>query len=80
MATKTRVLLDLNTRVKVILASERDTWSVKQIMKLFNVGKTQVCEILKKKMENLKWWENCANRKIKREFRKTANEHVNEIA
>jgi hypothetical protein len=41
MATNTRVVLDLNTRVKVIHASERDELSVKQIMKLFNIGKTQ---------------------------------------
>jgi len=49
MATKTRVVLDLNTRVKVTHASERDKLSVKQIMKMFNVCKTQVYEILKKK-------------------------------
>ena len=42
MATKTRVVFDLNRRVKVILASEGDKFSVKQIMKMFNVGKTQV--------------------------------------
>ena len=79
MATKTRVVLDLNTRVKVIHASERDKFSVKQIMKMFNVGKTQVYEILKKKTEILMRWENCANGKIKRELKKTANEDVNEI-
>jgi hypothetical protein len=41
MTTKTRVVLDLNTRVKVIRANERDKLSVAQIMKIFNVGKTQ---------------------------------------
>jgi len=51
MATKTRVVFDINTRVKVIHASKRDKLSVKQIMKMFNVGKTQVYEILKSKME-----------------------------
>ena len=79
MATKTRVVLDLNTRVKVIHASERDKLSVKQIMKMFNIGKTQVYEILKKKTEILMRWENCANGKIKRELKKTANEDINEI-
>src|SRR5215469_232985 len=79
MATKTRVVLHLNTRVKVIHASERDKLSVKQIMKMFNVGKTQVYEILKKKTEILMWWENCGNGKIKRELKKTANEDVNEV-
>jgi hypothetical protein len=79
MATKTRVVLDLNTRVKVIHASEQDKLSVKQIMKMFNIGKTQVYEILKKKTEILMRWENCGNGKIKRELKKTANEDVNEI-
>jgi len=53
MVTKTRVVLDLNTRVKVILASERDKLSVKQIMKMLNIGKTPVYDILKKKTEIL---------------------------
>jgi len=79
MATKTRVVLDLNTRVKVIHASERDKLSVKQNMKMFSVGKTQVYEILKKKTEILMQCENCANGKIKRQLKKTENEDVNEI-
>ena len=64
MATKTRVVLELNTRVKVIHASERDKLSVKHIMKMF-VGKTQVYEILKKETEILIRRENYANGKIK---------------
>ena len=72
-------MLDPNTRVKVIHASERDKLSVKQIMKRFNIGKTQVYEILQKKMEILMRWENGGNGKIKRELKKTANEDVNEI-
>jgi hypothetical protein len=36
---KTRVVLDLNTRVKVIHASERNKLSIKQIMNMFNMGK-----------------------------------------
>ena len=79
MATKTRVVLDLNPRVKVIHASERDKLSVKQIIKMFNVGETQVYEIVKKKTEILMCWENCGNGKIKRELKKTANEDVYEI-
>jgi hypothetical protein len=47
-------------------------------MKMFNVGTTQVYEILKKKTEILKWWENCANGKLKRQLKKTANEDVND--
>jgi predicted Zn-ribbon and HTH transcriptional regulator len=57
-------VLDLNTREKVIHASEQDKLSVKQIMKMFNVDKTQGYEILKKKTEILNRWENCANGKI----------------
>jgi soluble P-type ATPase len=45
MATMTRVVFDLNTRVEVFHASERDKSSVKQIMKAFNIAKTQVYEI-----------------------------------
>ena len=59
--------------------SERDKLSVKQIMKMFKIGKTQVYEILKKKTDILMRWENCGNGKIKRELKKTANEDVNEI-
>ena len=69
MATKKRVMLDLNTRVKVMHASEQDKLSVKQIMKMFNIGKTKVYEILKKKTEILMRWENCGNGKIKRELK-----------
>jgi len=58
-------VLDLNTRVKVIHASERDKLSVKQIIKMFNVGKTQVYEILKKETEIYMRWG-----KIKRELKK----------
>ena len=79
MATKTRVVLDLNRRVQAIHASEQDKLSVKQIMQMFNIGKTQVYEILEKKTEILMQWENCANGKINRERKKTANEDVNEI-
>jgi predicted Zn-ribbon and HTH transcriptional regulator len=59
-------VLDLNTRLNVIHASERDKLPVKQIMKMFNVGKTQVYEILKKKTKILKRLETCANGKIKK--------------
>jgi transposase len=79
MATKTSVVLDLNTRVKVIHAIERDKLSVKQIVKMFNVGKSQVHEILKKETGILMRWGNCGNEKIKGELKKTANEDVNEI-
>nr|CAD7195119.1 unnamed protein product [Timema douglasi] len=50
MASKI-VLLDPNTILKAIHTSEKDRLSVKQIMKMFSVGKTKVYEILKKKTE-----------------------------
>jgi hypothetical protein len=53
MATKARVVLDLNTRAKVIHASDRDKLSVK-ITKMFNVGKTKVYAIIKNEAENFK--------------------------
>jgi hypothetical protein len=37
-------------------------------MKTFNVGETQVYEILKKEAEVLKWWEHCANKNKKRAY------------
>jgi len=58
MATKTRVVLDLNTRVKLIHASVRDKFSVKQIMKIFNFAKIQVYDILKKITGILMRWKN----------------------
>jgi hypothetical protein len=49
-------------------------------MKIFNVGKIQVYEILQKKREILKLWGKCANGEIKRGLKKTANEEdVNKI-
>jgi predicted DNA-binding protein YlxM (UPF0122 family) len=63
----------------VIYGSKRDKLSVKQIMKMFNVGKTQVYEIIKKKTEILMHWENCANGKLKRELKKIEYNDINEI-
>jgi transposase len=51
MVTKTRVVLDLNIRVKVIHVSVQGKLSVKQIMKIFNLGKTHVYQILRKKVK-----------------------------
>lgn len=67
MVSKTR---DLNTIVKVIHASERDNLNVKQNVKTFNVGKTQMYEIPKQKTKNLKRWENCDNGKNKHNLKK----------
>jgi hypothetical protein len=44
MGSKKRVVLDLNAKVKVIEASEKDKLTVKQIVDKFKIGKTQVCQ------------------------------------
>jgi uncharacterized protein (DUF433 family) len=51
MAFKKRVFLDINIKVKVIQASEKEKLTVKQIVAKFNIGKTQVYDILKAKSE-----------------------------
>jgi hypothetical protein len=51
MASKKRVVLDLNTKVKVIQARKKEKLMAKQIVEKFNIGKTQVYDILKAKSE-----------------------------
>lgn len=50
-----RVVLNLRTIVKVIAATGEENLTVKHILAKFNVGKTQVCDILKvsHKLKNL---------------------------
>ena len=43
------VVFDFNTQVKVIEASEKDKFTLKQIMAKFNSGKTQMYDIIKAK-------------------------------
>jgi hypothetical protein len=45
--SKKRIVLELNTKVKVIEASEKDKLSVKEIVINFHVRKSQVCDMLK---------------------------------
>ena len=51
MKVQKRLILHLNTKIKVEEANEKDKLSIKQIAAKFNVCKTQVYEILKKKSE-----------------------------
>ena len=51
MEVKKLFILHLNTKIKVVEANEEEILSVKQIVAKFNVCKTQVYEILKKKSE-----------------------------
>jgi hypothetical protein len=70
VATKTRVVLGLNTRLNVADAREGYELSVMQIMKMFNGGTTKVCEILKKKTEIMKRRENCGKNLKRRKRRR----------
>jgi hypothetical protein len=54
----------------VIHGSGPDKLPVKEIIRMFNIGKTEVCEILKRKTKILKWLENCDDGKIKDNLRK----------
>jgi hypothetical protein len=47
MASKKRVVLDLNAKVKVVEASKKDKPTMKQIVSKFKIRKTQVYNILK---------------------------------
>jgi hypothetical protein len=42
MGSKKRVVLDLNAKVKVTEASEKDKLTVKQIVDKFKIGKTSL--------------------------------------
>jgi predicted DNA-binding protein YlxM (UPF0122 family) len=44
-------VLDINTKVKVVEASEKDKLSVKEIVIKFNVRKSQMYDMLKAKSE-----------------------------
>lgn len=51
MASRKRVFLDLNTKVKIIKGSERGKLSVKEMVTKFSVEKTEGYDILKGKSE-----------------------------
>jgi hypothetical protein len=55
MALQKRVMLDLNAKVKVIEASEKDKLAMKQIVGTFKMGKTRVY-ILKSKSDIKRGW------------------------
>jgi hypothetical protein len=56
MASKNWVVLDLNAKVKVVEASEKDKLTIKQIVGKFKIGKTQVYDILKLKSDIKRGW------------------------
>jgi hypothetical protein len=56
MASKKTVVLDLNAKVKVVEASEKDKLTMKHIVGKFKTGKTQVYDILKSKLDIKQEW------------------------
>jgi hypothetical protein len=56
MASKKRVVLGLNAKVKVVGASERDKLTMKHVVGKFKTGKTQVYYILKSKLHIKQEW------------------------
>jgi uncharacterized protein (DUF2147 family) len=71
-------VLDLNAKVKVIEASEKDELTMKQIVGKFKIGKTQVYDILKSKSDIEREWLT-GNGSVKRKLKKTGNKDINEI-
>jgi hypothetical protein len=78
MGSKKSVVLDLNAKVKVIEASEKDKLTVKQIVGKFKIGKTQVYDILKLKYDIKREWLT-GNGSMRRKLKKFGNEDINEI-
>jgi hypothetical protein len=78
MASKKRVVLNLNTIMKVIESSEKNKLTLKQILVKIKIGKTQVDDILKSKSDIKCEWltGNCS---MKRKLKNTGNEDINEI-
>jgi hypothetical protein len=56
MALKKRAVLDLNAKVKVTEANQKDKLTVKQTVGKFKTGKTQVYDILKSKSDIKHKW------------------------
>jgi hypothetical protein len=64
-ASKNIIVLDLNTKVKVMKASDEDKLSMKRIVTKFNFGKTHVYDVLNAKMEIRSQWQNCSSGSVK---------------
>jgi hypothetical protein len=73
MGSKKRVVLDLNAKVKVIEASEKDKLTVTQ-----TVGKTQVYNISKSKSDIKRKWLT-GNGSMKRKLKKTGYEDITKL-
>jgi hypothetical protein len=72
-------VFDLNTKVKVVEACEKDKLSLKEIVTNVNMGKTLVYNILKAKSEVRDQWQNCGSGSVRQKLRRTENEVLNEI-
>jgi hypothetical protein len=73
-----KVALNLNTKVNIIQACVKTADSKTNHSKS-NVGKTQVYDISKIKLEVGKYWLNCCNGSIEWKIMKTGNKDINEI-
>jgi hypothetical protein len=56
MASKKRIVLDLNAKAKAVEASEKDKLTVKQTVGKSEIGKTQVYDILLSKLDIKRGW------------------------
>ncbi|GBL85188.1 hypothetical protein AVEN_222681-1 [Araneus ventricosus] len=77
MAMHRKIVLDIDTKMKIIKANEKDNLIAKQIIEKFKIEKSQFYEIFKKN-EITKLWLNGSG-STKRKMRKTANEEINVI-
>ncbi|GBL75999.1 hypothetical protein AVEN_234314-1 [Araneus ventricosus] len=77
MAMHKKNVLDIDTKMEIIKAKEKDNLRGKQIIEKFKIGKSQFYEIFKKN-EITQLWLN-GNGSTKRKMRKTAKEEINAI-
>ncbi|GBN44737.1 hypothetical protein AVEN_113125-1 [Araneus ventricosus] len=70
-------VLDIDNKMVIIKAKEKDNLSAKQIIEKFKIGKSQFHEIFKKN-EITELWLN-GNGSTKRKMRETVNEEINDI-
>jgi transposase len=70
---KSCVALSLNEKVRVIEAKDKDKLSVREIMKRFKCGRTQVYNVLKQKNKIMNEWLQ-GNGRMKRKVKVTRKE------
>ncbi|GBN92834.1 hypothetical protein AVEN_200569-1 [Araneus ventricosus] len=78
MAKHKNNVLDIDTKMEIIKAKEKDNLIAKQIIEKFQIRKYQFYEIFKEKNEITELWLN-GNGSTKRKMRKAVNEEINEM-